>query len=93
MNPSAIVVRVDMGRAAAGVPLDVRYLASLGADGLPALIEAVPAMDVGQRAVAGDVLCQIRRTGTSPATWNWSRARANNALRDFRRSQCASATD
>ena len=91
VNPSATVVRINMGRAAAGVPPDIRYLASLGADGLPALIDAVPAMDAGQRAVAGDVLCQIRPDRYESRTWNWSRSRANNALRDFRRSQCASA--
>jgi Domain of unknown function (DUF4153) len=78
LNPDALIVRVDAGRARAGAPFDVAYTAGrLSADAVPALLEAVPHLDPGDRsAVAAWVLSRWgQRAPADWRSWNWAEAR------------------
>jgi hypothetical protein len=85
VNPDAFIVRTNVARVKAGRALDAQYLTSLSADAVPALIEALPALDEAKhRAVEKMVL-----THWSPPAerdwraWNWDRARAWRAVGEY----------
>jgi uncharacterized protein DUF4153 len=78
LNPDACIVRANVARAMADRSFDERYITSLSADAVPALVEGLPALgEAKRRAVAQMVL-----THWSPPAerdwraWNWDRARA-----------------
>ncbi len=78
LNPDAFIAEANAGRAQTARRFDVRYVTSLSADAVPALIEALPALSDGQRRpVARAVLA---RWSPPPArdwrTWNWGREQA-----------------
>lgn len=81
VNPAAVVVEVNLGKAAAGVPLDVRYLTDLGADGVPALVAALPDLPEGDRQLATQLLCSRRPAEEQVLAWNYGRARAAAAMK------------
>lgn len=98
LNPDALVARANLARGDAGrtgaAGTDLRYVASLGGDAVPALVSALAAPDVaadtaapGDRCAAADILLQ-RWTGERRARmarnwtqWNIARKRATRAVR------------
>jgi hypothetical protein len=84
-NPDALIVRANAGRmygrANGEQAFDARYAASLSADAVPALVEALPTMPGDARRTVAAAL--IARWSPAPAgdwrTWNWGRAQARRA--------------
>lgn len=92
VNPDARIARTNLERAG-DVPtetdgsaptVDARYLASLSADAVPTLMEALPALAPPSRCVAARGLLQ--RWGPAGThepewrSWNWSEARAREVV-------------
>jgi hypothetical protein len=87
INPDAIVARTNVARmSSADGPerFDVVYAASLSADAVPVLIDALPALPP-------DVQCPLARhmlqrwapdRERSIRSWNWSASRASDAVRE-----------
>ena len=87
INPDAVIARTNVARMAsadAPVRFDVAYATSLSADAVPVLIDALPALP-------RDVQCPLARhmlrrwppdRGRSIRSWNWSAARASDAVRE-----------
>ena len=87
INPDAVIARANVARMAsadAPVRFDVAYATSLGADAVPVLIDALPAL-------SRDVQCPLARhllrcwppdRYRSIRSWNWSAARASDAVRE-----------
>jgi hypothetical protein len=81
VNPDAMIVRVNAGRADAPTRFDAPYAASLSADAVPPLLAALPAVRHELRCAAAERV--LDRWGGSEADWrSWSlsRARARNAV-------------
>jgi hypothetical protein len=82
LNPDAFIVRTNLHRPAAERPFDASYAASLGADAVPPLLEALPSLDAASRCTIATRLLN----DWSPAsngdwrTWNWSRSRARRLV-------------
>ena len=88
VNPDAFIVRTNLARPPAERPFDGWYAASLSADAVPLLLDALPRLD--ERAmcsVAAGLLEQRRRLERDDwRSWNFSRARARRLLRgDWKR--------
>lgn len=86
INPDAIVARTNVARVAtpnAPVGFDVAYATSLSGDAVPVLIEALPALPSdAQCRLARHMLRRWPPDGTrSIRGWNWSAARASDAVR------------
>ena len=84
VNPDAMIVRLNAGRADAPLRFDVPYAASLSADVVPPLLAALPDVRHEIRCVAADRL--LSRWDEADADWrSWSlsrgRARAVVAAR------------
>jgi hypothetical protein len=80
-NPSALIVRANAALARERRVFDSDYSTSLGADAVPALLEALPSMrpqERGQAAVR--LLEQANAERSDWRSWNWSRARAHDAI-------------
>jgi len=95
MNPHALIMRVNGARVAAAAPADVAHAASLSADAVPALLPLLQALPAEQQCLA---LTALRRRLLDEhedwRTWNLSRRRAQQALRDVvPQSACAAAID
>ena len=84
VNPDALIVRTNLARPAAERPFDGWYAASLSADAVPVLLEALPRLDPQSRcSVVAGLLRQredFERDGWR--NWNLARARARRLLRD-----------
>jgi len=85
-NPDAVIARVNLDRPASKGDLDVAYLARLGADAVPILLERLPTLEPAAGcALAGAVVRRwTARNGAVLATdrsWTWGRARAREAWR------------
>jgi len=84
VNPDAFIVRTNLARPPAERPFDGWYAASLGADAVPLLLDALPRLD--ERAtcsVAAGLLKQRRRLERDDwRSWNFARARARRLLHD-----------
>lgn len=84
VNPDAFIVRTNLARPAAEQPFDGWYAASLSADAVPVLLEALPRLDPQSRcSVAAGLLRQrenLERDGWR--NWNLARARARRLLGD-----------
>jgi hypothetical protein len=85
LNPDELIIRTNATRVAQGSAsqtLDDLYAASLSADGVPALLVALPVLPAEQQ----DVLArQLLHRWSPPAhqdwrTWNWGRAQAWRAV-------------
>ena len=103
LNPDAFIVNANLNRPVAERPFDAQYAASLGADAVPLLVEALPNLNEADRCtVVGKLLDRwsslqtfesLTVTGprrTDWRSWNWSRARAR-ALVSQRMDQLTSA--
>lgn len=82
LNPDAFIVKTNLNRPVAERPFDARYASTLGADAVPALLDALPRLTVEDRClVVWRLLKRWDHSNTDWRTWNWSRARAQKLLR------------
>ena len=81
MNPDAFIVKTNLNRPVAERPFDAEYALTLGADAVPALIDALPRLGAAERRV---VVCGLvsrwNKEDADWRTWNWSRARARRLV-------------
>jgi hypothetical protein len=78
MNPEAVVVRHNLDRVAAAVPVDTHYLHSLSDDALPTLESLLPALSpAAQAAALAEVDCPTEDEFDGWAAWNLGRSRAD----------------
>jgi hypothetical protein len=84
VNPDALIVRTNLARPPAERPFDGWYAASLSADAVPRLVEALPRLDArAQCTVAAGLLTQRDRLERGDwRSWNFARARARRLLHD-----------
>ncbi len=84
VNPDALIVRTNLARPVAQRPFDGWYAASLSADAVPLLLEALPRLDGPTRcAVAAGLITQRGRLEQHDwRSWNFARSRARHLLRD-----------
>jgi hypothetical protein len=87
VNPDAIVARTNVARMAstdAPPRFDVAYATSLSADAVPVLLDALSALPADvQCPLARHLLRRWSQDGDRTIrTWNWSVARASNAVRE-----------
>jgi len=89
LSPDALVARVNIGRWAAGHPLDAVYLTTLSADAAPVVLYSLEELDFDRE----DQMFLARNAFTRwgpyrPAddwrTGNWGRAGARRAVKDHR---------
>jgi hypothetical protein len=81
LNPNALIVRTNATLAREHRVFDAAYSASLGADAVPALLEALPGLRPHERSeVAARLLEQATSERSDWRSWNWSRSRARNAI-------------
>jgi hypothetical protein len=84
MNPDAFIVRVNVAHIEAGRHLDVNYVTSLSADAVPALVEALPALERNERCIIANRLL-FERTSFANGdwrSWSWSRSEAASSLQE-----------
>jgi hypothetical protein len=84
MNPDALVARVNTTRMAADGKFDPKYTFRLGADAVPVLLEAIPAMEAGHRSALAERLLQQYGDpvyGQDIRTWNAARMTASDLVR------------
>ena len=81
-NPNALIVRTNTSLAREQRRgFDAAYASSLGADAVPALLEALPEMSPQERGhVAARMLERAEADGSDWRSWNWSRSRARSAV-------------
>jgi hypothetical protein len=85
LNPHALIVRVNISRAAAGAEYDGRYLTSLSADAVPALVGRLPVLPDGERCRVATML-QERWAGDRAGgwrAWNLGDARARGLVAEL----------
>jgi uncharacterized protein DUF4153 len=84
VNPDAFIVRTNLARPPAERPFDGWYAASLSADAVPLLVEALPRLDArAQCTVAVGLLTQRDRLERGDwRNWNFARSRARRLLHD-----------
>jgi hypothetical protein len=84
LNPGAFIVRTNLERPAAEQPFDAKYAVSLGGDAVPVLIEALPRLAIEERCVVAAGLLDRwnPEAATDWRTWNWSRSRARQLVRE-----------
>ncbi|HEX8921646.1 MAG TPA: DUF4173 domain-containing protein, partial [Pyrinomonadaceae bacterium] len=82
INPDALIVRTNMSLAQSGHNFDAAYAASLSADAVPALVDALPTTNhYNQCVMTMSLLTRYEELGRSDwRTWNLSRARARSAI-------------
>ncbi len=84
LDPDALIARVNAQRAAAGKAFDAAYASSLSADGVPALVAALPRLGPAERCVVARVALArwSRPSNVDWRTWSVGRARAWSAVRE-----------
>ena len=84
LNPDAFIVRTNLARPPAERPFDGWYAASLSADAVPLLLDALPRLDErAQCSVAAGLLEQRSRLERDDwRNWNFARSRALRLLKD-----------
>jgi len=84
LDPDAIIARTNLARAKTGRSFDARYAARLSADAVPEIVAALPDLNPQDRCAAASEL--LRRWSPSQPSdwrsWNWSRARAVQVVRE-----------
>jgi hypothetical protein len=82
INPDDLIARTNIARAVEGKEMDVKYLASLSLDAVPALVNGFQALDEKNRnAVAQNLLKRKQRIATRDwRSWSWSSVAALHAL-------------
>ncbi len=78
-NPASIVATTNLRRAAQGHALDMRELAGLGADAVPAIEAGMRHLDPAQAARLRSLIC-AGLPGDTGASFNLSAAQASHAL-------------
>jgi hypothetical protein len=92
VNPDAMIVRVNAGRADAPMRFDAPYAASLSADAVPPLLAALPAVRHELRCAAADrLLDRWDRSDADWRSWSLARGRARSAVAK-RRGELAALT-
>lgn len=90
LNPHALIVRTNVGRAVAGRELDAAYLGRLSADAVPAIVAAWPALDAAARCEVWNR--SLKRWAEPPAddwrSWNVARWRARRAAASIEAPGC-----
>ncbi len=87
LNPDNLIVRANVARIRAGRAFDAGYVTDLSADAVPALVQALPALNVQDRLTITASL----RQGWPPRermdwrTWSYSRGKALAAIRTLRK--------
>jgi hypothetical protein len=86
MDPDTFIVQANVARIAAAHRFDEAYVTSLSADSVPALVETLPMMsEAEQRNVAKAILSRWSPPASRDwRTWNWSRSRAWQVVRENR---------
>ncbi len=86
LSPDALIARVNIGRVEAGQPLDSGYLVTLGADAVPVLVDALPALPVPERRLLAQQMLDRWDQVAPPdwRAWNWGQYRAWRALQEHR---------
>ena len=84
VNPDVLIVRTNLARSVSERPFDGWYAASLSADAVPVLLEALPRLEHEARcSVSAGLLAQRRDLEHDDwRNWNLSRARARRRLND-----------
>ena len=84
VNPDALIVRSNLAHPGSERPFDGWYAASLSADAVPLLLEALPRLDGPTRcAVATRLVAQQARLQRDDwRNWNFARAQARRLLND-----------
>jgi hypothetical protein len=84
LNPDAFIVKSNLNRPVAERPFDARYAASLGADAVPALLDALPRLSTEDRCIVAARFLDRWVDGENAVvdwrSWNWSRARARRLV-------------
>lgn len=100
LNPDAFIVKTNLDRPTAERPFDARYATLLGADAVPVLVDALPRLTTEDRCLVVKQLLDRwvdgEQADTDWRTWNWSRARARDMLRDRAaelRASCENVTE
>jgi hypothetical protein len=99
LNPDAFIVRTTLNRPVDERPFDARYASTLGADAVPALLEALPRFNTDDRCIIVTRLLDRWVDGNGELaradwrSWNWSRARARSLLSDRATELRSSCTD
>ena len=85
-NPDALIVRTNLAHPGSERPFDGWYAASLSADAVPPLLEALPRLDQATRcAVATGLRTQRGRLEQDDwRNWNFARSRARRLLQAHR---------
>jgi hypothetical protein len=87
LNPHALIARVNLGRAQSGAEYDGKYLGTLSADAVPALIARLTTLPHDERCRVAATL-EKRWSGERPGgwrTWNLGDARARRLVGDLLR--------
>jgi hypothetical protein len=98
LNPDAIIVQSNVSLASDGRFFDSWYAASLSADGVPALLDALPSLNPAQRSdLAAQLLYRWQGGKEDWRVWNWSRRVAGGSIKGHKATltglaQTASAT-
>jgi hypothetical protein len=82
VNPDSLIVRTNVERAKNGRGFDAQYATSLSADGVPALVAALPALSTQERSVVASRLLS-RWMPLEHSDWrsaSWSRREAWRAI-------------
>jgi len=80
LNPSALIVRSNAALARERGTFDAAYATSLGADAVPALLEAAPGLGPAARAEVARYLLEEDWAEGGWRSWNLSRVRARRAV-------------
>ncbi len=83
-NPDALIVRTNLARPGSERPFDGWYAASLSADAVPLLLEALPRLEGREQCrVAAGLGNRVRELERDDwRSWNFARARARHLLHD-----------
>lgn len=77
MNPAALIVRANVANYERTGRFDAPYATSLGADAVPALLEALPRLGPAERQAVEEYFAQWPPSASRDwRAWNWGRSRA-----------------
>lgn len=86
LNPDAFIARINIARAAEGKKFDAVYVSRLSDDAVPTLLSLLPKLGAQDRCVVAQRILRRQKVRGSKGwrSWNWSRQRARDALREDR---------
>jgi len=80
LSPDAFIARTNVTRPV----VDVSYLANLGDDAVPTLVSRIRSLPAPERVVLARALLARNPSSSDWRSWNLSRARAGDAIREHR---------